>query len=133
MLVRPEATREEIRQAVYVSGMDEYLGQLPDGLDTVIGENGAGLSEGQAQRLAIARGILSGAPILLLDEITSSLDAETERKVLTRIGQLTDRTCIVVTHRPAAVELADWRLEVGSGKVNGKVNGIARIRKEDVQ
>lgn len=112
MITRPDATEEEIRQAVYVSGMDDYLVQLPHGLDTVIGESGAGLSEGQAQRLAIARAVLSGAPILLLDEITSSLDAETERLVLERIRALSDRTCIAVTHRPAALELADWKLEV---------------------
>lgn len=112
MITRPDATEEEIRQAVYVSGMDEYLPQLPHGLDTVIGEGGAGLSEGQAQRLAIARAVLSGAPILLLDEITSALDSETEQLVLRRIRELPDRTCIAVTHRPAILELADWKLDV---------------------
>ena len=112
LITRPDAAQEEIRQAVYVSGMESYLAQLPHGLDTVLGESGAGLSEGQSQRLAIARAVLSGAPILLLDEITSSLDAETERLVLERIRGLNDRTCIAVTHRPAALELADWKLEV---------------------
>lgn len=111
-ITRPEATEEEIRQAIYVSGMDDYLSQLPRGLDTVLGENSAGLSEGQAQRLAIARAVLSGAPILLLDEITSALDSETEQLVLRRIRELPDRTCIAVTHRPAILELADWKLEV---------------------
>ena len=91
------------------------MAQLPDGLDTVLGESGAGLSEGQAQRLAIARAVLSGAPILLLDEITSALDEETERTVLERICALPGRTCIAVTHRPAALELADVELRV-SGK-----------------
>lgn len=111
-ITRPEATEEEIRQAVYVGCMEDYLSQLPEGLDTVLGESGAGLSEGQAQRLAIARAVLGGAPILLLDEITSALDGETERRVLERIRELPDRTCIAVTHRPAALELADWKLEV---------------------
>ena len=81
-------------------------------MDSEIGENGHGLSEGQVQRLAIARAILSGAPVLLLDEATSALDAETEKVVLQRISELSNRTCIAVTHRPAALELADWKLEV---------------------
>ena len=119
-LTRPDATEEEIRQAVYVSAMDEYLDELPQGLDTVVGENAVGLSEGQAQRLAIARAILGGAPVLLLDEITSSLDSASEAKVLGRIRELEDRTCIVVTHRPAAVELADWCLEVDHGRIECK-------------
>lgn len=117
IIAKPEATEEEIQLALYVSAMDEYLPQLPKGLDTVLGESGAGLSEGQAQRLAIARAILGGAPILLLDESTSALDANTERKVLGRIRALPDRTCIAVTHRPATVELCDWRMEMENGKI----------------
>ena len=111
-VVRPDANPEAIQQAIYVSAMDEYLSLMPNGLDTVIGENGLGLSEGQAQRLAIARAILSGAPILLLDEATSALDSETELLVLRRIRALPDRTCIAVTHRKAAVTLCDWIIEV---------------------
>lgn len=117
-IVRPQATAEEIEQAVYVSAMDEYLPQLPEGLDTRLGENGAGLSEGQAQRLAIARAVLGGAPILLLDECTSALDEATEQKVLQRLKALPERTCIAVTHRPAAIALCDWRLEVLDGKIS---------------
>lgn len=114
-IVKPEAGEEEIRQAIYVSAMDEFLPQLPMGLDTPLGESGAGLSEGQAQRLAIARAVLGGAPILLLDECTSALDGETEQRVLQRLRDLPDRTCIAVTHRPAAAALCDWRLEVSGG------------------
>ena len=116
-LVKPDATQAEIDRAVYVSAMDEYLPQLPKGLDTVLGESGAGLSEGQAQRLAIARAVLGGAPVLLLDECTSALDEATERKVLYRLRGLPERTCIAVTHRPAAAALCDWRLEVSDGKI----------------
>ena len=119
-IVKPEATEEELGQALRVSAMEEFLPQLPLGLDTVLGESGAGLSEGQAQRLAIARAVLGGAPILLLDECTSALDADTEQKVLERIKALPDRTCIAVTHRTAAMELADWHLEVENGKINAK-------------
>ncbi len=111
-IARPDARPDEIAEALHVSGMEEYLSQLPDGLDTCLGENSAGLSEGQAQRLAIARAVLSGAPILLLDESTSALDAETERLVLSRLRALEGRTCIVVTHREAALALADWKLNV---------------------
>ena len=121
-IVRPQATEAEIRDAVHISAMEDYLPQLPLGLDTSIGESGAGLSEGQAQRLAIARAVLGGAPILLLDECTSALDAETEQKVLQRLKNLPDRTCIAVTHRPAAIELCDWRLEVHSGKIHAVKN-----------
>lgn len=116
-IVRPEATEAEIQQAIHVSCMADFLPSLPMGLDTVLGESGAGLSEGQAQRLAIARAVLGGAPILLLDECTSALDADTEQRVLQRIRALPDRTCIAVTHRPAAIELCDWRLEVLDGKI----------------
>ena len=117
IICKPDATEEEIRRAVYISCMDEYLPQLPRGLDTPLGESGAGLSEGQAQRLAIARGIISGAPVLLLDESTSALDARTEQLVLERIRTLPGRTCIIVTHRPAAIALCDWNLEVRNGKI----------------
>ena len=108
----PQATDEELRQALYVSALDEYVATLPQGLDTVLRENGAGLSEGQAQRLSLARAILSGAPVLLLDEVTSALDAVTEKTVLERICALPGKTCIAVTHRPAALALADHIIEV---------------------
>lgn len=117
MIVKPDATEEELQQAIYVSAMDEFLPQLPLGLETVLGESGAGLSEGQGQRLALARAILGGAPILLLDESTSALDGETERVVLNRIRALKDRTCIAVTHRPATLELCDWQLQIDEGKI----------------
>jgi ABC-type transport system involved in cytochrome bd biosynthesis fused ATPase/permease subunit len=116
------ATEEELSQAIHVSAMDDFLDQLPQGLETRLGENAAGLSEGQAQRLSIARAVLGGAPILLLDECTSALDARTEQLVLQRLRQLPDRTCIAVTHRPAAVELCDWRLEVSGGGIQAVEN-----------
>ena len=95
--------------------MDEFLSSLPQGLDTVIGESAAGLSEGQAQRLSIARAILSQSPILLLDEATSALDGETETLVLQRIKD-SGKTCIAVTHRPAATAISNWTLEMKDGK-----------------
>ena len=116
-LVKPDATDEEIGRAVYVSAMDEFLPMLPQGLDTEVGENATGLSEGQSQRLAIARAVLGGAPILLLDECTSALDEQTERTVLGRLCRLTDRTCFAVTHRPAAREIADRDIHIAQGQI----------------
>ena len=108
----PDATEEEIQAALHASALDEYIATLPQGLETVLMENGAGLSEGQAQRLSLARAILSGAPVLLLDEVTSALDAVTEAAVLERITALPGKTCIAVTHRPAALKLATNIIEV---------------------
>ena len=108
----PQATDEQLREALYASALDEFVAALPQGLETVLLENGAGLSEGQAQRLSLARAILSGAPVLLLDEVTSALDEATEATVLERICALPDRTCIAVTHRPAALKLATSIIEV---------------------
>lgn len=112
LVTNPDADEAAISEAVFVSAMDAYLQQLPDGLDTVLGESGAGLSEGQAQRLAIARAVLGGAPILLLDEATSALDADTELRVLERLRSLDNRTCLAVTHRPAALALADQHIQL---------------------
>jgi len=83
----------------------------------VLGEDGEGLSEGQTQRLAVARAILSNRPILLLDEATSALDGETEKRLLENIRCLENKTCIIVTHRPAALEIADRILTVENYKI----------------
>lgn len=115
IITRPQATQEEIQTAIHLSAMDDFLPSLPKGLDTVLGESAAGLSEGQAQRLSIARAILSQAPILLLDEATSALDADTEALVLQRLRQA-GKTCIAVTHRPAAIAMSNWCLEMKDGK-----------------
>ncbi len=122
-VVKPTATADEIAQALHVSAMDEYLPLLPQGLDTPVGENAAGLSEGQSQRLAIARAVLGDAPILLLDECTSALDEQTEQTVLHRLRDLPGRMCIAVTHRPAAREICDWTLEMADGRVQVVKNG----------
>lgn len=116
LVTNPNATQEQIDRAVHISAMDAYLHTLPQGLDTVVGENALGLSEGQAQRLSIARAILSDAPILLLDEATSALDDNTEKVVLQRIRELPGKTCIAVTHREAATQIADWSLEMHDGR-----------------
>ena len=85
----------------------DFIFDLPNGLDTILSERGSGLSEGQQQRLTIARALLSNRPILLLDEATSALDSETERQLLQAIQALDGKTCILVTHRPAALSIAN--------------------------
>ena len=95
----------------------EFVWELPQGLQTPLTEGGGGLSEGQMQRLAVARAILSNRPILLLDEATSALDSETEIKLLENVRKLKDKTCLIVTHRPAALAIADRILAVENGKI----------------
>ena len=102
---------QDIWDALRVACAKEFVQDLVDGLDSVLGESGAGLSEGQMQRIAIARAVFSGRPILLLDEATSALDSETERRLLRNLRTMTDRTVILVTHRPAAAEICDVKIE----------------------
>ncbi len=100
-----------IAEALWIACAYEFIDKLKDGIDTQLGERGTGLSEGQMQRIAIARALYSDAPILLLDEATSALDAATEEKLLFNLKTLTDKTVIIVTHRPAALEICDRVLE----------------------
>ncbi|MBQ8015524.1 MAG: ABC transporter ATP-binding protein, partial [Clostridia bacterium] len=97
----------DVQRAVELSCCDDFIKDLPDGLQTVIGERGKGLSEGQIQRIAIARAILHGAPIMLLDEATSALDEATEERVLRNIKTLTDCTCVIVSHKKAALSVCN--------------------------
>lgn len=108
---------ERIAAALKAACAEEFVTELRGGLDAVIGENGAGLSEGQAQRLAVARAIYSGAGILLLDEATSALDEETESRLLRNISELTDKTVLIVTHRPAALKICTKKLTLKDGVI----------------
>ncbi len=106
-LARPEATDEELRAVLHTATAD-FVFDLPAGLDTELGERGIGLSEGQAQRIAIARGLLRPGSILLLDEISASLDEATERELFSRLfAAYPGRTMIFITHRPAVAALCD--------------------------
>ena len=113
----PEQQKEDIANALKTA-CAEFVYDLPQGLETPLLEKGAGLSEGQLQRLAVARAILSKRPILLLDEATSALDSETEKKLLENIKGLQGKTCLIVTHRPAALQIADRVFYIDNGKIN---------------
>ena len=104
-------------EAALKTACAEFVFELPEGLQTVLTERGGGLSEGQLQRLAVARALLSDRPILLLDEATSALDADTERRLLENIDALQDKTCLIVTHRPKALEISDAILKIENGKI----------------
>ncbi len=107
-----EADEKKVRDAAEAASILQYIDSLPDGMNTVIGENGLGLSEGQTQRLAIARAVYADSPIILLDEATSALDEETEAEILRKIKKLKTKTCIIITHRPKALEISDKRLQL---------------------
>ena len=112
-----DKTDEEICRAIELSCADEFVNDLPDGLETVIGERGLGLSEGQVQRIAIARAILHNAPVLLLDEATSALDEATEERLLRNLRDLDNRTCIIITHKPAALNVCNKEIRIENGKI----------------
>ncbi len=100
LLGKVDATEDEMRQALYAAAADFVINDFPDGLDTLIGEGGVGISEGQAQRIAIARSFLRPGKVILMDEPTSALDAETEKIFLTRLtNQVHDKTIVIVTHK----------------------------------
>lgn len=103
---------EQVEEVLRLSCANEFVDKLPEGIDTIIGEKGLGLSEGQVQRIAIARALLSDAPVILLDEATSALDAVTEAKVLENLMQLKTKTCIIVTHRKQALKVCNKKWEI---------------------
>ncbi|MCD8021130.1 MAG: ABC transporter ATP-binding protein/permease, partial [Clostridiales bacterium] len=105
-----KAQKQRIEQACAIACADEFIKNLPNGYDTVLGEKGAGLSEGQMQRIAIARAVYRNAPVLLLDEATSALDEATEHRLLKNLKQIGALTVLIVTHRPAAMEICNKRL-----------------------
>lgn len=114
---------KRINRALQIACADEFVNALDDGADTLLGERGTGLSEGQMQRIAIARTVFSESPILLLDEATSALDEQTEKRLLENLRSMTDKTVVIVTHRPAALDICDRILEFtenGVIEIHGK-------------
>jgi ATP-binding cassette subfamily B protein len=115
---RPDATREEVEEAAKKARCYDFIMQLPDGFDTVIGEGGASLSGGEQQRISIARCILKDSPIVILDEATASVDADNERAIQEAISELCkDKTLLVIAHRLRTIRDADQILVVTDGKI----------------
>ena len=120
--IHTDVSDEEIRNAIHISCADKFISELPQGLETVIGEKGLGLSEGQVQRLAIARSMLSESPVLLLDVATSALDEETEKAFLKNLKELKNVTCIIVSHKKAALEICNKHVRIEDSKIISEVN-----------
>ncbi len=113
-----EPNMNKIIRAATAAQIIDDINKMPDGFDTVLGEKGHGLSEGQVQRLAIARALYFDAPILLLDEATSSLDIATEDRLLTAIKSMTDKTCIIISHRREVMDACDKTYILQDGSLN---------------
>ena len=116
-----DATEEQMWNALEMAGADEFVRNHPLQLDCVISEKAGGLSEGQAQRISIARALLRDKPVLILDEATSALDEATEALIFRRITQKTDKTCFIITHRRSMLQYCDLIMEIDK-------NGSCRLK-----
>ena len=117
-LVKPDATDEELDEVLKIACAYNFVHRRPEGIHTPVKEHGGGFSEGQIQRLSIARAMLSDAPVLLLDEATSALDVETEQKVIENMmAAKKNRTCIVTTHRSSMIQISDRVYRIADGKI----------------
>ncbi|MEU6862446.1 thiol reductant ABC exporter subunit CydD [Streptomyces sp. NPDC046876] len=126
-LARPEASDAAVAQALEAAGAREFVSALPLGVETVLGEGGAGLSAGQRQRIALARAFLADRPVLLLDEPTAALDGETEAAVVEAVRRLAvGRTVLLVVHRPALLAVADRVVAITAGEAEGAA--LDRVR-----
>ncbi|MBQ9964829.1 MAG: ABC transporter ATP-binding protein, partial [Clostridia bacterium] len=114
---RPDVSDERLRDVLKLACLEEFVDGLPEGVDAEVGEHGYGVSEGQAQRIAIARALLNDAPILLLDECTSALDSETEERLLHNLRSLTDKTVLIVSHKDGTVAGSDHIVRLQDGKM----------------
>ena len=113
-----QASEEDVRRAAQSAHALDFIERLPDGFNTIVGENGVLLSGGQRQRLAIARALLKNAPILILDEATSALDTESERHIQAALEDLMrDRTTLVIAHRLSTIEKADLIVVLDNGRI----------------
>jgi ABC-type multidrug transport system fused ATPase/permease subunit len=115
---KPDATIEEMHEALKCACADEFVFSMSNGIDTIIGERGEGISEGQGQRIALARAFIRKSPLLILDESTSALDEKTEYKILEAIKNMDyNPTCLIITHRKAAISICNRHIQVLDNKV----------------
>lgn len=115
---KPEATLEEVKYVARMANVADFVEQLPEGYNTLIGERGVQLSGGQKQRLAIARAIISNKPILILDEATSALDSKTEKEIQKSLEVLTqNKTTLIIAHRLATIKNVDYIIVLKDGKI----------------
>ena len=130
-IARPDATREEVEEAARKARCYDFIMQLPDGFDTVIGEGGASLSGGEKQRISIARCILKDAPIVILDEATASVDADNERAIQEAISELCrNKTLLVIAHRLKTIRDADQILVIADGQIAEQGNHAALMDRQ---
>ena len=115
-----KVSNDDITNALEIACASEFIKELPLGLDTVIGERGLNLSEGQAQRISIARSILQKAPVIILDEFTSALDSKTESQVINNLSALNGVTLIVISHKPEVNKICNKVIEINGGIVEIK-------------
>lgn len=118
--MKENSTMEEIENAAKIACAHEFIRDFPMGYNTMLGENGFGISQGQAQRIAVARAVLSGTGVLLLDEATSALDEMTQVRMLENLSKLRDKTVIIVTHRKAALAICNRHLNMENGEIYEK-------------
>ena len=117
-MAKPDATDDEIEAALKTACAYDFVMKTPDGINSAVGENTVGLSEGQAQRIAIARAVLKGSPVLLLDEATSAVDPKTEKELINNLNSLKEkRTVIITSHRESLLTCCDRVYDVEDGLI----------------
>jgi ATP-binding cassette subfamily B protein len=128
---RPQATREQLERAATIAAAHEFIMELPQGYDTVIGESGTDLSGGQRQRLAIARAVLLDPPILLMDDPTAAIDPETEHQILAALDRaVAGRTTFIAAHRLSILQRADLVVVLDQGRIvqTGRPEDLLRVK-----
>ena len=118
-----DCDKERLNRALKIACADEFVRDLPNGIATMLYEHGAGLSEGQMQRIAIARAIYADCPILILDEATSALDEQTEQKLIDNLKRMTDKTVLLVTHRMSLLDICNKKADANKNGITVETIG----------